>query len=147
MEKSKLSIFEEKLEEANYKHLQEIQKFKDKITNIYESDAKILNVLAWSSIILDAAVVKVTDELLTPIRLQLKDNLSQKENDEFYDRYKKIIIGRANIVSNPLSKSSSVMHNLTDESEHFVYNQIARAMQSDFVFGFSFWNSPQSNNA
>jgi len=138
MEKSKLSIFEEKLEEANYKHLQEIQKFKDKITNIYESDAKILNVLAWSSIILDAAVVKVTDELLTPIRLQLKDNLSQKENDEFYDRYKKIIIGRANIVSNPLSKSSSVMHNLTDESEHFVYNQIARAMQSDFVFGFSF---------
>ena len=82
MEKSKLSIFEEKLEEANSKHLQEIQKFKDKITNIYENDAKILNVLAWSSIVLDAAVVKVTDELLTSIRLQLKDNLSQKKNDE-----------------------------------------------------------------
>jgi phosphoheptose isomerase len=138
MEKSKLSIFEEKLEEANSKHLQEIQKFKDKITNIYENDAKILNVLAWSSIVLDAAVVKVTDELLTSIRLQLKDNLSQKKNDEFYDRYKKIITERANIVSNPLSKSSSVMHNLTNESEHFVYSQIARAMKSDFVFGFSF---------
>lgn len=135
MEKSKLSLFKEKLQEANAKHTQEIQKFKDKIS---ESESKILNVLAWSSIVLDAAVVKVTNELLTPIRLQLKNNLSQEENDEFYHRYKKIITERANIVSNPLSKSSSVMHNLTDESEHFVYSQIARAMKSDFVFGFSF---------
>ena len=67
MEKSKLSLFKEKLQEANAKHTQEIQKFKDKIS---ESESKILNVLAWSSIVLDAAVVKVTNELLTPIRLQ-----------------------------------------------------------------------------
>ncbi len=136
MEKSKLSIFKEKLENANTKHLKCIQKFKDKINNL-ESE-KILDTLAWSSIVLDAAIVKITNEFISVITPQLQNNLSNKEEDDLYEHYQSFILTKLYEKSYPLSKSTSVMQNLTDDSETFVYSVIARAMKNNFIAGLSF---------